>query len=266
MLDGSQEQGIVNPTEKPKLSADLEARYQTEKERIAALYRNVWVWHGTGRYDQAKNGPVDLLQGVLSAGLIKPHLDVWDGSEKVETTSATVNRPYATTYSDIHLQEDRSDLLFKDKRKLHLLRQTLPHLPSLLWHSRRLLRQREEAKEWMERHTGQEIQGKVWKNATRFGKLRSKISGDYPILIGFKKDAFEPIKTAGYIQATEVRTDKPITLDKINHMEVPLKYVQETELLLQANGVSIEVLPREFGERYSTEFRTNDLISGKAFK
>lgn len=98
------------------------------------------------------------------------------------------------------------------------------------------------------------------------GNLRSNIPGDYPILIGLEHNSFKPIKTARYLSTTEFRSDKPIIMDKITHIEVPLKYVEQTEGLLREKSVSILVLPREFGERYSSEFSIKELLTGSCFQ
>lgn len=258
----------ANPSssvEGAKFPQELEQAYLGERSRIQNLYRKVWVWHGSGRLRQENGEVVDNLTAILDTGALNPYHDVWNGSREVDSVSATVSRPYAVVYSDIHIREGSSDLLYKDKRKLHLLRQTISHLPSLLRHSRRLLRQKSEAREWMGKHTGQEIDQNVWGTATKFGKLRSITPGDYPILFAIKHGAFEPMSTAGYIRATEVRTDKPIPLTQINHIEVPLKYVDETQELLHSRGVDIPVVVRELGEKYQSEFNDKDVVSGKGF-
>lgn len=263
----SLDQGIrqSKSTEISRFPAGLEVRYQSEKERIRELYRKVWAWHGTGRYED--NPPRDILSGIADSKEISLHQDVWDGTLKTtETISATKSRPYATLYSDMHIQQGmEADLLFKDHRKLYLGKQTARHILSFFRHAPYLWSQRIPSIEWMERKIGQKIEEKGLLNAFRFGSLRSGIVGDYPILIGLTHDAFEPIKTAGYIGATEVRTNKPISIDKITHVEVPLKYMEHASTLLEKYGISIPVLIRELGERYSAEFTDKELVTGKGF-
>lgn len=220
----------TNNKEKPILPPDLEIQYLEQKDKIKQMYRGVGLWHGTGRY--ADSGAADVLAGIVDTQEIRPHQDIWDGTLRTtQTISATKIRPYAVTYADIHLQPVEGELLFKDPRKWGGLikRLTAPHILSLIRDGRYLLGQRQEAIKWMENKTGQQIitrngiKGKVdaWRQAANFGKLRSAILGDYPILVGLVPNAFEPIKTAGYIAATEVRTDQPIPITKINHLEVP---------------------------------------------
>ena len=81
MSETGQDSAITKPTEISKLPPDLETRYQAEKERIRDIYRGVWVWHGTGRYEQTDNGVRDTLAGMLNVGELSPHHDVWNGSE-----------------------------------------------------------------------------------------------------------------------------------------------------------------------------------------
>ncbi len=264
----------ISGKEKPILPPALEIQYLEQRDRIKQIYREVELWHGTGRY--ADSGAVDVLVGIVDTQEIRPHQDIWDGTLKTtKTISATKIRPYAVTYADIHLQPTEGELLFKDPRKWGGLikRLTAPHILSLIRDARYFLHQRQEAIKWMENKTGQQIitrngiKGKVdaWRQAANFGKLRSAIPGDYPILIGLLPNAFEPIKTAGYIGATERRTNQPIQITKINHLEVPLKYIEQTKVLLQDRGIFIPVLPREFGERYSTEFTQREIVTGEGF-
>lgn len=267
-----QETQILKSPEKPKLPPDLETQYWHQREKIKALYRGVKLWHGTGRYED--NGDIDVLTGIINARAINPHEDFGDGTLRAtDTTSTTSMRPYAIMYSDMHLKSD-SDLLYNDPRSGHWgryvqklisrhllsLGRDVPYLASIY---------RKKAPKWIERKTGSTVKEKgvalLWKGFN-FGSSRSSIPGDYPILIGLVPNAFEPIKTAAHIAATtELRTDKPIPIEKINHVEVPIKDVKQTEVLLNEKGINIPVLARELGERYSTEFTDRELLTGEGF-
>jgi hypothetical protein len=256
--------------DKPSLPRELEIEYRKQREQIKQLYRNVWVWHGTGRYDRRGDTTVDVLGEIVSPdeeghprGFL-PHKDVWAGNEQ-ETISATVTRPYATLYSDMHFVQGAEEMVFKDKRRLQLARRTAPHALSLIRRLPHILRQRQTAAKWMEEKTGEKVEGNIWKAAIKFGSRRSTLPGDYPILVGFKPGAFEPISVPGYIAATEVRTDKPISLDHVSHFEVPLRNVAETIAFFEEKGIAVPILPREFGERYSSEFTDEEIVTGKGF-
>lgn len=259
-----------------ELSTDLESRYQSERDSIRDFYSKVWVWHGTGRFEQDKEGFTDILAGILEAGEIRPYQDIWDGTLRTtETISATWVRPYAAFYADMHLRPDEK-LQFKDPRKFNILKMSAPDiktilkkgsaLASLLKNLSYIRKQKQAAKDWMERKTGQQVESNIWGQAARFGTLKSQTPGDYPILIGFTDKAFEPIITAQYIAATEVRAAVPIPLNNITHIEVPLDHLTETEELLKSKNITIPVIPREFGERYSTEFSDQELLTGKGFR
>ncbi|HVT01207.1 MAG TPA: hypothetical protein VHE53_03165 [Patescibacteria group bacterium] len=261
---------LPQPKIEPKLSPELEARYLGERDRIKDLYGRVWMWHGAGRFDRPEgHDVVDVLAGIADAKELRPNRDVWNGSEEVETISATKNRAYATYYSDMHIQEG-SDLEFKDKRATNIGRLTLImhasplYLPSLILNMRNVARQIGEGHKWIRRHTGRGAAEKDnHRDLTRFAGIRSEIPGDYPILLGLKYGTFEPMKTARYLKASEVRTDKPISVDNLTHMEVPLRNVSETKDLLRQKGVEIPIIPREFGERFSTEFSSWAVASNK---
>lgn len=260
----------TNTPEAPRLPDNLEFKYWEMRPNIKTLYRKVGSWHGTGRLED--NGATDVLKGICDAREIIPHQDSWDPTLKTtKTISATKIRPYATHYSDMHLQQNPGELLYKDPRKINLatrrrLRTALGVIRHLLYIRRQILK---AAPEWIERKTGRPVGDKeTWELVKQFflGNLRSNISGDYPILIGLQHNAFETIKTAGYLSTSEVRTDKPIPIEKASHIEVPLKYMEQTERLLHEGGVPILVLPREFGERYSSEFSTKELLTGRCFE
>jgi hypothetical protein len=165
----------------------------------------------------------------------------------------------------MHFVKGEEELVMKDTRDLRKVYRTIPQVLSLARNLPHILRQREIAAKWMEEKTGEKVDGNVWRAATKFSSRRSTIPGDYPILVGFKHAAFKPIPVPQYIAATEVRTDQPISLDKVNHFEVPMRNVETTTALLEANGITIPVLPREFGERYSSEFSDEEILSGQGF-
>jgi hypothetical protein len=64
---------ISRPTqsiETRTLPPELESSYLHQRDRIKELYQNVWVWHGTGRYDRRNNKTVDILDEILSLMIV----------------------------------------------------------------------------------------------------------------------------------------------------------------------------------------------------
>lgn len=260
----------ANTPEAPRLTDNLESKYWEMRPNIKRLYQKVGLWHGTGMFED--NGATDVLKGICDAREIRPHQDSWDPKMKTtKTISATKIRPYAVFYSDMHLQPNSDELLYKDPRKVNVATQiSFRNALSVLRHAlyiRQLISK--EGPRWIERKTGRPVEDREGKELMKQffrGNLRSTTPGDYPILIGLERNAFEPIKIAGYLSVSEVRTDKPIPIDKITHIEVPLKYMEQTEGLLHERGVPIPVFPREFGERYGSEFSIKELLTGSCFQ
>lgn len=265
------QEASIRRVEKPTLPSNLEAEYRAQRRNIKDVYRGAWLWHGTGRYLQDGPQTIDVLSGIARSRQIEPHQDTWDATLKQSATvSATWMRPYAVYYSDMHLSKSGEDLLFRDSRSGHwgkyVKQLTARFVPSLIRASSHLYKQKEHARRWMQQRVGQTLEGeKLWKQAWNFAHLRSTIPGDYPILVALKHDAFVPIKTADYIAATEKRTDLPIDVNNVNHIEVPLKNLAETEQALKGSGILIPVIAREFGERFSSEFTDRELLTGEGF-
>ena len=80
--------------------------------------------------------------------------------------------------------------------------------------------------------------------------MLTDIEGNYPVLIGVVAGAKDLIETTSIAHKVERRSLKPITLQQFTHIEVPLQNIAETEKVLKDQGVSIPVLPLEFGDIY----------------
>ncbi len=247
MLEEAPETSITPSLES---QVDIESLYQNEKERIQGLYQNVWVWHGTKRYSPANEGVIDVLESIADEGALIPNQDFWNGSKAVETVSAAPSRPYAAWYSDLPFKRESNTLLFEDDRPM--FRKTLRrHVHPRYWGS--LIK------------NGPHLIS-TWGKGRRWMKdKKAPIPNNYPILIGLREGSFQPMKTEKFLEATELRTDKPISISGVNHIEVPLNRMAETVDILTTKGIDVPVIPRELGERFQTEFSKSDLVSGKAF-
>lgn len=249
----------------PHLPVELEQKYLESRDQIKSIYQEVGLWHGMGRY--RKKGDLDNLADIAEKGEIVPRLDHFD-SKPVQSISLTKLRPWASIYADMHEERGHNDLVFKDDRKTYVGRLTLTQFPNLVRHARTLRRNgKTHARKWVESKIGEELSGPdARKRVRNFAHERTIVQGDYSILVGVKHDAFTPLQTAKYLQPTETRTDEPIKVDEITHIEVPLKFVEATKEILESHGLErLPVLPREFGERFQSEFTDEDLITGKGF-
>lgn len=258
----------------PKPSDKIERLYQEQRMRIKGLYRQVDQWHGTGRFGRA--GQADMLRGIAQARQLTPSDDSWDVTKGEQSTiSLTHIRPYAGGYADMHSVKGE-ELQYKDPRsnpKWFLLEiqkftslnpraslSEVRHITSLL------LKASKEGHKWIANKTGDESsEGKSIKTFVDFMERRSSVPGNYPILIGVKHGAFEPIKVALYGAVSEERSDKPIHIENLTHMEVPLAHLQETRQILDEYGINLPVIPRELGERYSSEFSDREIMAGEGF-
>lgn len=282
MSEGASERGItgpeaVVPPEPSKDSAELEGRYTEQRQRIKSLYGDVDVWHGSGRYELNEAGEIaDILEGVVAAGALNTHKDGWDTSlGETETISTTSMRPYAAGYADMHQQEGEQ-LEYQDSRSnpawimKAVRRRTLQSPAAALSFVKNIGRLKSkisggDAHDWIARKTG-DSQAAGDQKASAFLHRRSSIPGNYPILWGIKPDAFDPVKTAKFVEKTEKRADTPIALNSVTHVEVPFAHIPETQEVFDRHGITVPIIPRELGERYSSEFSDRELITGSGFK
>jgi hypothetical protein len=268
---------MPEPSESSKRSSLLEKRYAEQRQRITSLYEDVSVWHGSGRYELNETGEIiDILEGVAAANALNTHNDEWDTSlGEVASISTTNIRPYAAGYADMH-QLVGEELEYRDSRSnptwiMRALRKIILQSPaaavSFIRNMRKLNNKISagDADAWIARKTGDsQVSGD--QKASEFLHRRSQISGNYSILWGVKSGSFEPVKTAKFVEKTEKRANTPIALDDVTHVEVPFAYISETQEVFDRHGITLPIIPRELGERYSSEFSDRQLITGSGFK
>lgn len=74
----------------------------------------------------------------------------------------------------------------------------------------------------------------------------------------------QPTHGSKFINLHEKRSEKPILMSGISHIEVPKDRVRETSSILNAAGYAdIPVWPIEYGEEYCRNFSFRKLVSGK---
>jgi hypothetical protein len=239
-------------------------------EDLETVYRDVWRWHGTGRYQHRGGQTVDILGEMITDGGVKPHLDRIDPLGDQEMFSTAKARMYARPYADMH-HDQQVPLTYRYGKASKWARYFMAPYP---------IEAAAEAKLWRKEvrrdfaagatESMKEFQGKF--NQTPQTELQqiydmldegSDIQGNYPILIGFAEGAFEDIVKSKALARHESRSGELVPWDKITHLEVPLANVEETRHLLEEAGqIMVPVMPIEMGELYSSKFEFTDLVSG----
>lgn len=250
-----------------QLRAEFGEEYQEDLPQVQSLYSLTNFWHGTGRFQHAPNGEIkDVLGGIINVGAVTPFLDKFDFSKKENTGSISVapSRMYARDYARMYFPKgvDIENLYGKVWSKRVALGSGVRLLvaPRIF---RRMIRDRKQierdANEWISRVTSEAIPRKIVLRKPL--SVRTDIADNYPILFGIKGDQLESQKTPGYL-AYERRISRPILISELTHLEVPYANVEQTRQMLEERGISLPVIPIEFGEQYCRSFSFKTLMSG----
>lgn len=245
--------------------------------RIRDLYASTEYWHGTGRYKYNEDGEInDILKGIILENGLRPHEDEWDRSRGVmHSISVTPARMYARLYAGMYCPAAtriRNELGSRELWGYRFLGVSglvgmFEYMPNL-----RRMRlgddstslipgYREKSKRWTAKVTAQKHD---LKHTFLYG---TDIGENYPILIGIKHGFVQSAQTSRFIGLHEKRSEIPISLDQISHIEVPQSRVAETKAMLESAGYpDIEILPIEFGEEYCRQFSFRHLASGTILK
>jgi len=245
-------------------------QYQKYLPQITALSTKTTHWHGTGRYhykhqeesrykEVRTDTTTDILSSILDSNGLRPHIDPWIDSGG-ETVSLATTRMHAKAFARIHAVNEGS-FLFELGSVKYWLR--LYFILLFVWLVTNLWRHRHFIRTTFRTSFSKDIQN--WAGAIRKPHKKkgvsifdifkndiptSDIEGNYPILIGLAANATHLIDTIPLTHKVEQRSMKPMTLDTFTHLEVPLKNVSETENILKQHGVSLPVIPIEFGDIY----------------
>lgn len=276
---------IVKRMEKKLLPYRIQAKsvlpgeYKVWLPHIQEVYARAAYWHGTGRYHYpyqgatryesvSADGLLDVLDSIIHYNGLTPHQDPWIDSGGKTVSLGTV-RMHSRLFARIHLYEHDTLLceLGSVPDWVHLYTQLL-----FLW----LLTNRSSCKQFLKSlfrySTYKDMQS--WVGALRRpknGKVislsyfvsgkspDSDIEGNYPILFGIARGAFQVIDTVPLTHAVEVRSLQPIAFKDFTHLEVPLAKVRETAALLESRGVTLPVLPMEFVDVYLSDRSCKEL-------
>lgn len=260
------------------LQTPMFAKYAQYLPIIQSCYKSAGYWHGTGRYQYAHGDsrytPIDfekhtdVFVGILQQRGLLPHHEPW--LEKMQgITIATISlaplRIYGRLYAGLYLYEkDTLTYQFGTTKFWFRLLSKLQFLDkSFIWFllTRGLFKLARPSTFRDIKKYVHSIRKDPGRNASLFRGhlLHTDIPGNYPILVGIRHN-IETINFNKGMQRFEARTDKPIQLQDITHIEVPLKNMQETENLLKEKGVSLTVIPMEFGEVYCSGLGVEELV------
>lgn len=237
------------------------AEYQKYEPEIAALYGKATHWHGTGRfrYERTTDVSYDVLAKILEAGGLQPYRDPWIDSG-AETVSLATVRTLARQFARVHAYEkstfvyELGSVKFWHRLYFFLLS---------VWMCTDFKSQRtiiggvvrgtffRDLMEWESAIRKSDGKARVSVlNITSEKTWVSDIPGNYPVLIGMALDAKDLIATTPIARKIEQRSLRPVSLQQFTHIEVPLANIAETERLLRECGVSLPVIPLEFGDLY----------------
>ncbi|HSX06756.1 MAG TPA: hypothetical protein VLG92_03485 [Candidatus Saccharimonadia bacterium] len=239
---------------------------QPNYQEIGAVYTSVWRWHGTGRYQVRNGNIVDVLEGMVAESGLRPHLDAMDlKTGKGEFVSTSRARMYARPYADMH--RNPKDVAYRYGTPSFWGKYFMASVPFHTFFESNLWRK----SNWDNyRKTALPI-AVQWRDKVKLNPVRcdmydaldsgSDIPGNYPILIGFKSNAFEEVDTSKAIGRCESRSQLPIPLTNVTHIEVPLQYAEETARILSSTEMDIPIIPLEYGELYCSQLPFSDLVS-----
>ena len=257
---------------------EIFSEFKDQEKLISQLLHQTRYWHGTGRYQYAKQGEskyagvnhyetLDVLNKIILEKGLKPHYDPWVGKFTTTSYSLSVANQwgYGKMYAHYH-QDETTDLQYEIA-------------PIKFWYKTLIRIQLTE--NYFKFALGFFIvyifsnalqkQGRVWLSTFRsdthkkwqFWEImttKSDIKGNYGILFAIK-DCFQPIKIPRIMQFLESRTDSQIFLKDISFMAVPYNKVVETEQIIRVANVDIVVIPLEFLELYMRRYSFTEIMT-----
>ena len=265
-----------------ELRLELENEYLSYLPILEECYSSASYWHGTGHYhyyhsNDSRYGTVDttrtvdVLASIINHKGLTGHQDLWVvvGGKTLKTISLAPSRMHARLYAHIHLRDGVwLQYVFGGTRfwmSIFVL-VAAQELLSHLGHSQRAFIKQTVFNASTLHHA------RTWASAIRnleeykvlpFWRaydLRSDIVGNHPILFGIKKEAVQGDGVVPFLRKVEVRTHGPISFEHFTHVEVPQEHVGSVRTLFLQKGISMPVIPLEFGELYCSRIPMSKLI------
>ncbi len=256
------------------LEAERAEEYQSWLPLITECYERAEYWHGTGHYhyyhprDSRYAGvdhtrTVDVVQAIVDRQGLEAHTDLWYKADGhfLKTISLAPSRMHARLYAHIHLREGVwLDYVFGGTRfwmgffvfyagmeLFSLKRGPRMFLKQTLFNPHMMRHARTWASAIRNLHEYKILP--LW----RAYDLRSDIAGNHPVLFGIKKNAVIGDGVMPFLRKIEVRVTGRIPLEQLTHLEVPKEHVSSVKKLLDGHGISLPVIPLEFGELYCSK-------------
>lgn len=251
---------------------NLVSLYKRYKTKLRNIYNQAYYWHGTGLYhyktlESKYKGVLDFevektLKNIIREGGLKPNDDPWVKTHKEysRTVSTTPFRIYGRLYAELHTSgNDKLEVTYGNRLLFSkffiaytLAVADLKTLIKYLIASFADGRFSKKGPVWAKTINNTLIsKGNAISDFIEIvGKAKSNIKGNHGILIGIKKKNFNSATMNKTISLFETRTRDKIPLTSFSHIEVPVKYLNQTEKLLKKYAVSIPVIPIEVGEIY----------------
>ncbi len=244
-----------------------------ELEDIGLLYNQSAYWHGTGRYQWGGAKRHDALRAILGAGEIIPHLDKYDsqlGKQAVKTISLAKDRLYARCYADMHHQNPEQLNRYIDASQAigyfvlrpylrHRYQEAASHPKGILIGRREQHRADKARLQQVGRHWTEKIRQNQVNPMLAF-RAGSDIEGNYGVLFGIKGSIRISSSHTAFTETREVRSDVPIALTDVTHIEVPEGKRQEVQELCHEYGLSIPVVAIEQAEVYMSQLPITQIL------
>lgn len=253
--------------------AELLASYEAHRPLVEQLYAQARFWHGTGRYLHHRiEGITDVLVGVINEGGLVTHKDIADFTQgQVNTISLAKNRMYARFYANTKQQRGHEfQFSFGSSRRWarHFLLPTFAQwFKDFYKHDQALTDKRayfaemvQASKRWVAKHDGGFNQPTSFR---KFVQVRSDIEGNHAMLFGIRGRSVVPAPAGPSINIFEVRSLSGIPWDDLTHIEVPAENLQADAEILLRYGISVPLIPIEFGELFCREFSMAHIVSGQ---
>ncbi len=228
---------------------------------------NAGYWHGTGRYQYGHDGEskfsgtngrvVDVLRRIIADGGLTPHFDPYlpSGAPGGRTVSVAHSRMYARLYAQYH-QDGRADLQYQYGSPTTWLRIISARMGALRGAHIFLDSARNGVSPSLNRWASSFHSAPNLLKVSD-GSQRSDIAGNYGILFGIRYGALNEVPINASSGLLEARSATPIGFDRMTHVEVPLRAVDEVKALFKKHRVRLPVFAMEdveaFVSRYGTE-------------
>lgn len=256
---------------------------------IETILQNTEFYHGTGRYayeiineskyEGTSNQTTDILEKILTEG-INPNKDLFNDDLFLEASKNTIslskNRTYAKLYAMLFMdQNQKLDFQFLSQKFLWFMFLLLISKKILFKTSGKFLKKsflkRLESKSKPKSYDVN-LWSSTFRNDNKYkGKSlslllngNSTIHENYPVVLGVKRNQIQTLNLDNkpHFKIFESRTDQSILPEKISHIQVPFKKIDETQILISKFDLEIPILPLEYLELYNFHLRLSQLFEG----